>query len=280
MSNVVDMFSNSRKDVPEIRYVLPGSKEEILMVPFTTKEQKALLKAIEKEDQYLIQEALDQILRNCVVTPNFNPDKLLSRDRECLLIELSKNTVVDVVEHKWTCDNEKCGHVNNLVINLNTLKYEEPNVKSINSKVIELEGFEVNGEKLKVKLSNLTRYEEKKIFQTGKKGGEEGSLSQADLVDATFASVIRYVEETKKEQVANEDGVVKDVERKVFREIKFDERLKIYSMFGLEDKKQIEEFFNELEEYGYDLVVDKEAKCDKCDSKKEVKLDWVDFFIV
>ena len=123
MSEALDLFLASKKEIPDISYVLPGTGEEIFMRPFTTKEQKAILKAMEKEDHILLSEAFDQLLRNCVTNKDFNPDKLLAKDRECLLIKLRQESVKDDYTHNWECPS--CGKPNVHKISLNNIPFEK-----------------------------------------------------------------------------------------------------------------------------------------------------------
>lgn len=260
MSNVLDAFNKSKKDIPDIRYVLPGSGETIFMKPFTTSDQKSILKALEKEDNILVQEAFDQVLRNCVLSENFDPTKLYTKDRECLLIELSKNSVKDDIEHTWKCGS--CGKKNKLKLSIDSLNFSDIVEGSIVEKEITFDDFDFT-----VKLKNTTRDDEKKITMLGKKAGDKNGISQSEVITAIFASVI------KEAKVLNGDGI------EVFEPIKFEDRVKIFEQLTISDKKKIESFFKEVKNYGYDLTV-KDTTCNHCPEISDVTIGWIDFFIM
>jgi hypothetical protein len=270
MNNVLKQFSQSKKIVPDIRYVLPGSKEEIFMRPFTTLEQSIILKAMEKEDSALIQEAFDKILVNCVTNKNFNPLKLYSKDRECLLITLSKESVKDTISHTHKC--EHCSFENELKINIDDLKYEDCVEGSIMEKIITFDSYDFT-----VKLMNTTREDELKIVNVSKKNNKN-EISQSDVFSSSFASVIKqYKVTTQKEVLKN--GVPEVVTVESFEDLKFEDRLEIYKQLSMSDKKKIEAYFKELKSYGYDLNVEN-IECSKCKEKCDVKLSWFSFFIM
>lgn len=271
MSDVLAVFNSAKKEVPEHRYVLPGSGKEVLFRPFTTKDQKSILKAIEKNDSILIQEAFDQLLRNCVLTPNFDVEGLYSKDRECLLIELSKESVRDEFTQAWEC--KMCGKEHTEEFKIEDLKYEEVIEDSIKSVEVEFEDVD-----FVVKLNNPSRGDEKKILALGKKKGENGEISQTEVLLATFASVIKEYKSLEKRSVKDDQGETVEEEFEQFKAIKFDDRIKIFDQLTIRDKKKIEEFFNGVKNYGYDLKLgDKE--CKKCSEENEVEADWFGFFL-
>jgi len=272
MSDVLTLFKESKKDVPDIRCELPGSGKEIFMRPFTTREQKALLKALEKEDRVLLNEAFDQILRNCVTTPNFRPEDLYTKDREILLVELSKNSVTDQYTHNWTCD--KCETSNSVKFNVDDLKYKDFVEGGIKEEIIELDGYDFT-----IKVSNPTREDEKKIMSLGKKEGGKSGVSQSEVITATYASVIKEYKDIDKRTIKDEYGDNKEVEREVFKAIKFEDRMKIYDGLSMTDKKKIETYFESVKSYGYDLSLG-EQTCTKCPHQKEVSATWLDFFLM
>lgn len=271
MSDVLKQFCKSKKTVPDIRYVLPGSKEEIFMRPFTTMDQTIILKAIEKEDSILIQEAFDKVLCNCVTNKNFNPQKLYSKDRECLLVNLSKESVKDTISQAHTCVN--CKTVNTFKVNIDDLKYQECVEDSIKEKIVTFDDFDFT-----VKLMNTTREDEIKILNYGKKNGDKKTPNQSDMFGASFASVIKQYKSVEEKEVINK-GVTEVVTVEKFVDIKFEERISIYEQLTMKDKKKIETYFSELKTFGYDLKLE-DTKCSKCDEPCDVVLSWYSFFIM
>jgi hypothetical protein len=273
MSNALKMFMESKKDIPEIRYVLPGSQEELLLRPFTTKEQKAILKAIEKEDQILIGEAFDNLLKQCVISDKFKPETLLAKDRECLLIKLRQESVKESFSHAWKC--EECGRENKKQISIEELKFKEVVEGSIKTKEIELDNYDC-----KLVLGNTTREDEKNILSFAKRnsGIKSKEISQTEILSGAYASVIKGFKTTEEKIVKNEAGEEIKEEQEKLVELSFADRMSIFDSLSVSDKNKIKGFFDELEEYGYDLNLGTQT-CTGCSAQSEQELEWMVFFM-
>jgi uncharacterized protein (UPF0335 family) len=273
MSEALNIFNNSKKEVPDSRYVLPGSKKEIFFKPFNTKDQKAILKAIEKDDQILVQEAFDQVLRRCVMNDGFNPEDLYVKDRECLLIRLRKESVSEDYTHHWKCS--ECDTDNTKTVELESIDMKSPVEKSIYSKEITLKSMDVN-----IVLGNTTRSDEKKIFTQAKKMSIKGEPSQAELINATYAAVIKQIKKKEMVKVTGDDGEETEVPKETYINIKFKDRLEMLEVMTMDDKKLIKEYFLELKSYGFDMKIDN-LVCKECThTEEDDEIDWTDFFIM
>lgn len=85
----------TNKTIPQGVVDLPSNGAKALIRPMKVREQKEVLKALEKGEEYLINEAFDAILANCVITINdepFDSDKLCIQDRAYLLIKVRELT--------------------------------------------------------------------------------------------------------------------------------------------------------------------------------------------
>jgi hypothetical protein len=71
---------------------LPGTGESIKLKPITTRQLKRALLYEEVEDVGKVEEALDEIITECVVTPGFDVEKIYLQDRFFILLELRKVT--------------------------------------------------------------------------------------------------------------------------------------------------------------------------------------------
>jgi hypothetical protein len=258
---VLDIFRKAKKEIPDIRYVLPGSGKEVLLRPFTTKEQKGVLKALEKEDQVLVGEALDSLLSNCILN-GIKVDELFTKDRECLLINLRKESVKEDFKHLWTC--EECNEKNTLTKDLGQLSIKELPSDAIKTKTIDL----IDRKDIKLVLGLTTRAEEKKIISyTKKQTKNNDSMSQAELLNAAFAAAIKeiiYINEKGEEQKMA---------------VSFDDRIKLIEEMSIDDKTQIQKFFESLSDYGYDMKIGSQT-CKGCQHEQEVELEWMGFFIM
>ena len=92
-----------RLDLPEYELELPSNGKKIKYRPYVTKEKKLLLMAMESGDDDAILESIKQIVRNCVLTPDFNVDKLASFDLEWFFLNLRARSVGEVVKTKYIC---------------------------------------------------------------------------------------------------------------------------------------------------------------------------------
>jgi hypothetical protein len=274
MSNVLNKFMATRKDLPEIRYTLPASGEELLLRPFTTKEQKAILKAIEKEDQVLIGEAFDQLLRQCVINDKFRPEDLLSKDRECLLIKLRQESVKEEYSYNWSC--AKCKKDNVKTVELSDLPFNELVGQGNKTKIIELDTFDA-----KLELGVSTRDDEKKILKYAQRNSsvKEERLSQTEILNGAYAAVIKDMISIEKKDIKDEEGNVTTEEREIKEKVGFDDRIKILESISIADKSKIKVFFDELAEYGYDMELG-ELPCKFCGHEEEHSLEWLTFFIL
>ena len=104
--------------------------------------------------------------------------------------------------------------------------------------------------------------------------GLKGALSRIELLNGAYATSIKsiIVEET----VIDQDGQETTKEKKL--QLSFDDKITIIEEMSLNDKNKIQEFLNEVEDYGYDLK--KEVSCKKCGENTEEELDWLSFFIM
>ena len=269
-SKGLEFFRQAKKEISEIRFVLPGSGQEIFLRPFTTKEQKAIVKAIEKEDQDLVNVAFDDLINACVTRPtNFNVDNILSKERDAILVKLRAESVNDEVKFQWKC--AECSTENVINYDLNYLELKNIEDQATTTTVIELSDRDV-----KLELGMSTRGEEKPMMKYVKRNsqGLKGGLSRIELLNGAFASSIKSIIVT--ETVMDQEG--KEVEKENKMKLSFEDKVTIVEEMSLNDKNKIQEFLNGLEDYGFDLK--KEATCKKCGHVQQEEIDWLTFFIM
>ena len=92
---------------PTYECELPSTKQKIQFRPFLVKEEKVMLVALESDDDNAIQDAVNQIIQNCVIS-NIKIDKLPIFDFEYLFLQVRAKSVGEVVNLKLKCpDDEK-----------------------------------------------------------------------------------------------------------------------------------------------------------------------------
>ena len=102
-------------DLPIYDFTIPSSGKVIRVRPFTVKEEKLLLIAIESKVAADIIATVKQVINNCVQDDNIDVDKLPFFDIDYLFIFLRAKSVGDEVTVSLTCNNvlengEECGH--------------------------------------------------------------------------------------------------------------------------------------------------------------------------
>jgi hypothetical protein len=265
MSNdVLSQFKNLKKDIPDCKFDLPGSGESIFFRPFTTKDQKALLKAMEKDDYDLAQEAFDALLNRCVSNDGFNALNLYPKDRESLLIALRKESVKDEYEDSWICRNEvgdgdektECGHENTVELKLSELDFTQLDKGSF------LKEIPLTDRDCTLVMDMAKRGDEKNVMNHAKKHSKGlKDTSRTELLHATMASFIQSIKMGEEEVT----------------DLPFTDKVAIIDDLSMADRASVQEYIKELEKYGYEMNIG-EHTCEQCGQTTARELDWMYFF--
>jgi len=110
-------------DQPTYTTTLPISKIKLKFRCFLAKEDKLLLIAKESGDPDDINNAIKQVLQNCIITKNIDVESLPTIDVEYFYYQLSARTKGDLVESKYICQHtlengEECGNILTLSVDL------------------------------------------------------------------------------------------------------------------------------------------------------------------
>jgi hypothetical protein len=116
MSNELIQFLNPYSKVVE----LPSISGSVEIKPITTGQMKKILSYEDDDDQFIIEDILDDIINGCVTTKEFNIDTLTIQDRFLLLIEIRKITKGKNYTFNIDCPECKTELINN--INLDELE--------------------------------------------------------------------------------------------------------------------------------------------------------------
>ena len=114
-------------ELPIYSVKLPSTQKELKIRPFTVKEEKILLMALQSKDQVEIINTVKQVINNCVLEPKINVDKLPFFDIDYLFIALRAKSVGETITLKFKCknvvDNKVCdaglgiqANISNIVI--------------------------------------------------------------------------------------------------------------------------------------------------------------------
>jgi hypothetical protein len=92
-------------DLPVYDLTIPSTNEKVKVRPFTVKEEKLLLMAMESKDNDEIIRTVKQIINNCLIKGKVDIDKLPFFDIDFIFVFLRAKSVGDTVEIQMTCHN-------------------------------------------------------------------------------------------------------------------------------------------------------------------------------
>lgn len=234
---------NNNKDAPQASVELPSNRAKALIRPMKVKDQKDFLKALEKRDEFLINEAFDKILSSCVITVDdapFDNDLICIQDRMFLLIkikELSSGSKISI-PHVFT-DNEGKEKSQQIEVDMSTFKiiYKDSEV----SKAIFI------NPDTKLILGPSTRKNEKDL----EKWIKTKAVSKDSLVERRFSAYATLIKEIWF-RTTDDKGVSSEFEPVT---ISFDEKVEfVIDVCTDKDLKKFEEYAKELD-FGIKLIV-------------------------
>tara|TARA_B100000945_G_C20204440_1_gene513045 strand:+ start:28 stop:747 length:720 start_codon:yes stop_codon:yes gene_type:complete len=109
---------------PTYELVLPSSGRKCKYRPFLVKEEKLLIIAMESEDTKQITTAVQNVLKNCILTRGIKVEKLATFDIEYLFLNIRGKSVGEEVEVMITCPDDGETQVP-AIINLDDIKINE-----------------------------------------------------------------------------------------------------------------------------------------------------------
>lgn len=118
--------------VPEFFVNLPSSNKRLKLRPFLVKEEKILMMALQSESDEEIQNAIVQILQNCISDETVDVEAMPSIDVEWVFLQLRMKSKGEVAEFAFRCKSSVsstvdgvdivCNHRNELSVNLNDVE--------------------------------------------------------------------------------------------------------------------------------------------------------------
>ena len=93
-------------NAPTYELVLPSSGRKCRYRPFLVKEEKLLIIAMESEDTKQITTAVQQVLKNCILTRGIKVEKLATFDIEYFFLNIRGKSVGEEVEVMITCPDD------------------------------------------------------------------------------------------------------------------------------------------------------------------------------
>lgn len=233
-------------DVPTYELTLPIAKKKVKFRPFTVKEQKILLLALENEEPEFTVDNVKQIIKNCNLSTDINPDNLSMIDVEYFFIHLRARSVGEEIETKYRCENIldsglNCGNLLDVNFNLLTIGLSDPNVKDLIDLTPNI------GVKLK--------YPEYSVIDKLK--------NAKNLSELTFDFVISCME-----YIYDDDNVYQ------VKEYKKEELYEFLESLTIDQFKKIEDFFTRIPKLQKKI----EVKCSKCAFDHTITVEGLENF--
>lgn len=103
---------------------LPSTGKKVRYKLFTVREEKILLTAMQSDDEATILDAIEQIIRNCIVDTDFKFESMTLFDIEYFLIQLRAKSVNNVIEVKVLDKTDKKYY--GVTVNLDEIQVVKP----------------------------------------------------------------------------------------------------------------------------------------------------------
>lgn len=228
--------------------VLPGSKKEIKFRPLKTKNMKRFL--VVDDNIGSIENAIDDVMQDCIVTPEVKVEDFYLQDRFYLLIELRKKSKGSMYKFNHTC--EKCTSQSLQVIDLNNLKVKDPEVYE--------EELKIN-ENITIVISLLTRDDQKQASQLAQGLNARNESIPLALMDSAM--------------ITHAMGIKKIITPEGVDEPTTSEKIEFINEINPEEYEKIRNWYDD-KDFGVDMK--HTIKCPHCLSEKEVEVPMGDNF--
>jgi hypothetical protein len=233
-------------DTPTYELNLPLSKKRVKYRPFTVKEQRNLLMALESEDSETIQQNVGDILHNCTLNDDVVIDKLPILDIEYYYLNLRAKSVGEIVDTRYRCNNvvddKSCNSIMQTQIDLTKVKVEvdvnmKPEVQLTDKFMVKLKYPEFGFVKNALKFDNVN-----------------------ELTFNVIARSIDYIYDGEQYYYASE--------------VPFKEMLDFVESLSSEQFSKIETFFNNLPKLRQKLHM----VCKKCNFEHNIDIEGLESF--
>ena len=117
-------------DLPTFELKLPSTGKTVMVRPFSVKEEKLLLMAVEAGKADDVITTVKQIINNCILEGDFDINTAPFFDVDYVFIFLRAKSIGEAVDVNMTCNNvlesgEKCGHKFPTTIDISNARSEE-----------------------------------------------------------------------------------------------------------------------------------------------------------
>lgn len=113
---------------PTFRCKLPSTGKEILYRPYTVREEKILLIALEGTNESEISDAIKQVAKNCIITEGVDIENMPIYDFEYVMLKIRSQSAEDKIHIKFKGRDAECEHCRKekvVEVDLNTVEVEK-----------------------------------------------------------------------------------------------------------------------------------------------------------
>lgn len=229
---------------PEFTIIVPSTKEPLKIRPFLVKEEKVLYIALEGGSDNDIQDAMIQVLENCIITPGVNVRNLASYDIEYLFLKLRTKSVGEMIPLRMKHgDDNPCKHITEVEINADDIevKFNEKHTDKIDL-----------GGGIGIKFREPSLKQVIGITQTNKTNND------FDMLMSVVGDSIEMIYDTEN----------------VYDDFTKDELLDFLQSMTQEQFNKVQEFFNTLPK----LTTDVSWTCSECGGSESVTVEGLQSF--
>jgi hypothetical protein len=239
-------------NLPIYDIVLPVIEKRIRIRPFTVKENKILMMAIETGDENQIITSTKQIVNNCIVTEGIDIDKLAYYQIEFILLNIRAASISEILTLNFMgIENSECP----------TCK--EPKTVKINLNDVKVSASELHNPKIKLDcgLTIMMKEPTYDIMANLKKQSLtlEG-IQASNMVDFVGSCI---------ESISDEENVY------VVDEISKSELTEFIESIPINDFKKIEKFFETIPRLKHRI----DMKCPTCSFEQYYELEGIHSFL-
>jgi len=239
-------------NVFEFETVLPGTGESVKYKPIIVSQLKKLLTFENESNQSKIENLLDELISECVISDNFNINNLYLQDRFFIIIKLREKTKGSIYDFTLTCP--KCKGQSIINVDLSKLK--------VNKRKNDIEKKIKLNDNISIELDYIKRSDYKESLDfISKKKYKSKSINEIDNLMAMHASSIK--------KIITPDGNLDNpnIENKIY----FIENIPAYFYDKIRE-------WHEENDFGIDFST--KVKCIHCDEyEEELNIPLSNFFL-
>jgi hypothetical protein len=236
-------------DVPIYSVELISTKKPVKFRPFTVKEEKLFLMAMESKDSETAINTVRQVINNCMID-DIDVNSLPIFDLEYIFLNLRAKSVGEDVKLRYKCNNsnkendkESCGNVVEFDFNLLEVK---PTFKDGHNKKIEITD----------KLGIMMKYPSFEIIK------DYTEKSEVETVLDLILSCIDFIYD------GEDIFYAKDVSRKELEDF--------VDSLQSKDLEKLKHFFDTMPKIGKEL----NFKCNRCGYEEKINVEGIESFFV